>query len=265
MNYALIRCVVCLALFAFITILPCPAFSEEPERAAWYDREINAADSACKEAGIKLNESKRLLDEARALILRAPASDIKGREEAKNAEREALWAINANQVDHDSYCQEAKDLRRAKNSKLPITGWQNALDCAMNEVYDRATTLGGGDGKNFSDELRKEIASRFNKVSRPDKDINDVTIADLTMSKEKSTLSRSLPVNGSQFVVSVLVANHGNGYSIVSVESYLSKSGGEKDKQEDIQSFMSLSKFGEIIQSQQSKTVKRCISNKLSQ
>jgi len=78
----------------------------------WYRSKIDAAVHACDEAGTRLKESEKLLQEARTLIAQAAASDMKGRFTARQAEWKAQSAIRKNRLDQTRSCSRATTLRR---------------------------------------------------------------------------------------------------------------------------------------------------------
>ncbi|HUN55854.1 MAG TPA: hypothetical protein VMU29_11920 [Smithella sp.] len=133
-------------------------------------------------------------------------------------------------------------------------GWQKALGCAMQEVYGRAEAL-GKNGKNFSAELREEMTGVFNEAGQPVQNKDDVNIVNFSMHREGQTGKSSFD----QFAVNIVVGTHDDGSIQISVESYLSKSAGKKDKHADLQSILIVDKHGKVIQSDVSKSVRKCL------
>lgn len=146
-----------------------------------------------------------------------------------------------------------KQKEKAESEKFR-KGWQKALRCAMKEIYDRAEKLGPA-GQKFSAELQGEMTRVFNEGGQQVQDKNDVNVVNLDMHREAQTGRSSY----NQFAVNVVVGTHDDGTIKMSVESYLSKSAGKKDKHADLQSVLSIDKHGKIIESETSKAVKKCL------
>jgi hypothetical protein len=132
--------------------------------------------------------------------------------------------------------------------------WQKALGCAMKEIYDRAEKLGPA-GHKFSAQLQGEMAKVFNEVGQPVHNKDDVNIINFDMHREAQAGKSSY----NQFAVNVVVSTHDDGTLTMSVESYLSKSAGKKDKHADLQSILRIDQHGKIIESETSKAVKKCL------
>lgn len=134
-------------------------------------------------------------------------------------------------------------------------GWQKALECALEEVYARAESLGPA-GVRFSRELRAEVARVIHEAGRPVRDEKDVNIVDLTLDRQISTGSGSAE---RLFRVDVAVHSKGNGEIDVDVQSIFSDPADRKSKQDYRQSFLVLNQSGKVIRGQQSKTVSACL------
>ncbi len=134
-------------------------------------------------------------------------------------------------------------------------GWQKALGCALEEVYARAESLGPA-GVRFSKDLRDEMSRFIHEAGRPVSDGDDVNIADLTLDRQVSTGIGSAE---RQFRVEVTVHSKGNGDIDVDVQSYFTESAGKKNKQDNLQSFLVLNKFGDVIMGQKSEAVSACL------
>ncbi len=61
------------------------------------------------------------------------------------------------------------------------------------------------------------------------------------------------------FIVDVAVHSKGNGNVDLDVQSYFSGSAGKKEKQENIQTIISLHQDGEIVKSESSAAVNACL------
>ncbi len=136
-------------------------------------------------------------------------------------------------------------------------GWQKALGCAMEEVYARAKSLGPA-GIRFSQDLRNEMIRVFNEAGKPVKDSNDVNIVNLTLDRQVLIGSGSAERH---FIVEAAVHSKGNGDVDVDVQSYFSESAHKKDKWENLQSFLVLNKFGEVIMGEKSAAVNACLTH----
>ena len=157
--------------------------------------------------------------------------------------------------------ERKKDKAVTKKSKEEINKgqkvWQKALGCAMEEVYIRVESLGPA-GKQFSQDLRKEMKRVFKEAGKSVKDINDVNVVNFGLDRQISAGSGS---SEGQFIVKGIVNSKGNGKIFVDVQSYFSKSADKKDKQEYMQSVFEIDNTGKIIQSEKSAAVDACLAH----
>lgn len=124
--------------------------------------------------------------------------------------------------------------------------WQKALGCVMEDVYDRAESLGSV-GVKFSQDLHKEINKVFNKAHKPVKDKDSENIVSLFLDRPT--------VNG-DFIVSIAVNSKGGGNVVVDVQSYFSESKGKLGKKESMETILILDKYGKIIDGYESASSK---------
>ena len=96
----------------------------------------------------------------------------------------------------------------------------------------------------------------FMKQADRSQDGDDVNIVDLTLDRQVSTGIGSAE---RQFRVEVAVHSKGNGDIDVDVQSYFTESAGRKNKQEHLQSFLVLNKFGDVIMGEKSEAVSACL------
>jgi hypothetical protein len=168
-----------------------------------------------------------------------------------------LKELNENKI---SSVNSDKELE-SKTKKLQ-KGWQKALSCAMEEIYDRAESLGPA-GVRFSQELRNEMTRVFDEAGKPVKDKNGVNIVSLNLDRVDLKLDRRLPIGKGclerQFIVNVVVQSKGNGDVNLDIESYFSGSAGKNDKQENIPTLILFNQNGEILNSQNSAAVNACL------
>ena len=155
--------------------------------------------------------------------------------------------------------KELEDKKAVKDKQVMErrrNGWQKALGCAMEEVYTRAAKL-GHDGVSFAQDLRTEMTRVFNEAGQQVKDKDDVHIVDLKLDRQVSAGSGSAE---RQFIVDVAVHSKGNGNVDVDVQSYFSETG-NKNRQENIQSFIVINKSGKVISGQKSAAVSACLTH----
>ncbi len=154
--------------------------------------------------------------------------------------------------------ERKKDKAVAKKSKTETNKakvWQKALGCAMEEIYVRVESL-GPDGKQFSQDLRKEMKRVFKEAGKPVKDSNDVNVFNFGLDRQVSAAGGS---SEGQFIVKGIVNSKGNGTIYVDVQSYFSKSADKIDKQEYMQSVFEIDNTGKIIRSENSAAVDACL------
>lgn len=117
-----------------------------------------------------------------------------------------------------------------------------ALDCAMQDVYERAR-FAGDSGRQFASQLQGEIAAYKRQAIQPANGTNqnDVGISVLNLDRQFSVGAGAAGHEG-QFVVNAVVANHGDGLIRVIVDSHLAGARGEAS--DDRQASVSIGKDG---------------------
>lgn len=157
----------------------------------------------------------------------------KGNIELKGLEKNKAVDANSNK----------KLKAKAENAQK---SWQKALGCVMEDVYDRAESLGSV-GVKFSQDLHKEINKVFNKAHKPVKDKDGENIVSLFLDRPT--------VNG-DFIVSIAVNSKGGGIVVVDVQSYFSDSKGKSGKKDSMETILILDKYGKIIDGYESASAK---------
>ncbi len=133
---------------------------------------------------------------------------------------------------------------RPSDPRKPGPGWRAGLDCAMKEIDAQARDL-GPEAVQFSNQLRQQLAQLRSATDQPSAGakFNDTSIANVDLDRQVA-LHRNGHSQDEQFIVQVMVAQHGGGGVSIDVRSALAAPG--KPSQGEHQSTMIFDASGHL-------------------